>query len=260
MRRNAPSKANTCPSSLVSTCICCYIPISQISKGPSGNHATHSEDYLQKKDPPRPAVDVHGGPCLPRLTHKSTGRSLHLPVTCDITPSSIMTPSLAPIEPLSLSFPVPRHPHLNLQVHLTLLEHCSMVHLTTSTIGEGASTHAPLGSFVYAMPDVRTCPNILSIALPSSHSTPSRSSNNNSTDDVILATRHPRLNLHRAHNRRLQHRLRHAGIEDPGAATEPARVCGVQYEFRRADGGGGDGGRCGGGEGGRCGGGAVAGR
>lgn len=63
-----------------------------------------------------------------------------------------MEPSYKPIE---LSFPVPRHIHLNLQVHITFLENCSMIHLTTSTIGEGASTHAPLGSFVYAMPDVR---------------------------------------------------------------------------------------------------------
>lgn len=62
-----------------------------------------------------------------------------------------MEPTYKPVE---LSFPVPRHLHMNLQAHLTFLENCSMVHLTTSTIGEGASTHAPLGSFVYAMPDV----------------------------------------------------------------------------------------------------------
>jgi hypothetical protein len=56
-------------------------------------------------------------------------------------------------KPIDLSFPVPRHPHLNLQAHLTFLDACAMVHLTTSTLGEVAS-RAPLGSFVYAMPDV----------------------------------------------------------------------------------------------------------
>lgn len=72
---------------------------------------------------------------------------------------TMLTPSFSPV---NISFAVPRHPHLNLQVHLTFLENCSMIHLTTSTIGEGASTHAPLGSFVYAMPDVSGWASILS--------------------------------------------------------------------------------------------------
>jgi hypothetical protein len=65
--------------------------------------------------------------------------------------SETTTPSF---KPLQISFPVPRHLHLNLQAHLTFLDSCSMVHLTTSLLGEGGSTHAPLGSFVYAIPDV----------------------------------------------------------------------------------------------------------
>ena len=63
-----------------------------------------------------------------------------------------MEPSFIPKE---LSFPVPRHPHLNLHLHLSLLGNCSMVHLTTSTVGEAHNSTPPLGSFVYAMPDVR---------------------------------------------------------------------------------------------------------
>lgn len=79
-----------------------------------------------------------------------------------------MEPSYKPVE---LSFPVPRHLHMNLQVHLTFLGNCSMIHLTTSTIGEGATTHAPLGSFVYAMPDVRVLYSPVLEALAFSHAT-----------------------------------------------------------------------------------------
>ncbi|ETN46739.1 uncharacterized protein HMPREF1541_00928 [Cyphellophora europaea CBS 101466] len=67
--------------------------------------------------------------------------------------------------PVELSFPVPRHLHLTLQAHLTFLGNCSMIHLTTSTIGEGSSTHPPLGSFVYAMPDRLDAQNAISTAL-----------------------------------------------------------------------------------------------
>lgn len=63
-----------------------------------------------------------------------------------------MEPSFAPKQ---LSLTVPRHPHLNLHLHLTFLVNCSMVHLTTSTVGESHNSSPPLGSFVYAMPDVR---------------------------------------------------------------------------------------------------------
>jgi hypothetical protein len=64
-------------------------------------------------------------------------------------------PSSAPsFSPLELSFPLPKTPHTILHVHLTFLTTSTTVFLTTTTIGESGTTNAPLGSFVYAMPDV----------------------------------------------------------------------------------------------------------
>lgn len=53
-----------------------------------------------------------------------------------------------------LSFPLPKNPHTILQAHLTFFETSMMLFLTTSTIGESSSALAPMGSFVYAMPNV----------------------------------------------------------------------------------------------------------
>lgn len=58
------------------------------------------------------------------------------------------------VKPLELSFPLPKNPHTILQAHLTFFETSTMLFLTTSTIGESSSTLAPMGSFVYAMPNV----------------------------------------------------------------------------------------------------------
>lgn len=60
----------------------------------------------------------------------------------------------ATIKPQELSFPLPRNPHTILQAHLTFFETSMMLFLTTSTIGESSSALAPMGSFVYAMPNV----------------------------------------------------------------------------------------------------------
>lgn len=56
--------------------------------------------------------------------------------------------------PQELSFPLPKNPHTILQAHLTFFETSMMLFLTTSTIGESSSALAPMGSFVYAMPNV----------------------------------------------------------------------------------------------------------
>lgn len=63
-----------------------------------------------------------------------------------------MNQSFTPVE---LSFPLPKHPHLNLHAHLSFLGNCAMVHLTTTDVAESQNSSPPLGSFVYAMPDVR---------------------------------------------------------------------------------------------------------
>ena len=67
-----------------------------------------------------------------------------------MTPS-VMEPSLKPME---LSFPLPKAPHTMLHAHLTFLTTSTILFLTTATVGEATSSLAPMGSFVYAMPDV----------------------------------------------------------------------------------------------------------
>lgn len=61
------------------------------------------------------------------------------------------SPSTTPIE---ISFPLPKTPHTTAHVHLTFLATSTMVFLATTTPGDSAGTMKPLGSFVYAMPDV----------------------------------------------------------------------------------------------------------
>lgn len=58
------------------------------------------------------------------------------------------------VSPVEISFPLPMAPHAILHGHLTFLDGCAVVHLTTSELDESGSSVAPLGSFVYAMPDV----------------------------------------------------------------------------------------------------------
>lgn len=63
-----------------------------------------------------------------------------------------MDPSFTPID---ISFPLPKHAHLNFHAHLSFTGHCAMIHLTTTEVGEGDGVLPAMGSFVYAMPDVR---------------------------------------------------------------------------------------------------------
>lgn len=58
------------------------------------------------------------------------------------------------LHPKELSFPLPRALHTTAHVHLTVLETCVMVFVTTSMPGETLGPTRPMGSFVYAMPDV----------------------------------------------------------------------------------------------------------
>ena len=61
----------------------------------------------------------------------------------------------AVIEPIEISFPLPKAPHAVLHGHLTFDTDYTMIHLTTSELGDSSGSLAPLGSFVYAMPPVR---------------------------------------------------------------------------------------------------------
>jgi hypothetical protein len=61
-----------------------------------------------------------------------------------------LKPSVRPIE---LSFPLPKAPETKIHVHLTINSTSILLFLTT-VYGGGFPTEAPLGSFVYALPDV----------------------------------------------------------------------------------------------------------
>lgn len=57
-------------------------------------------------------------------------------------------------QPIEISFSLPKAPHAILHCQLTFLEACSMIHLTTTELGQSGSSITPLGSLVYAIPDV----------------------------------------------------------------------------------------------------------
>lgn len=71
--------------------------------------------------------------------------------TASVPHSQQVSPDLKPQE---LSFPLPKALHTTGHVHLTFLGHCATVFLATSTPGDSGGSVKPLGSFVYAMPDV----------------------------------------------------------------------------------------------------------
>ena len=57
-------------------------------------------------------------------------------------------------KPQEFSFPLPKALHTTAHIHLTFLDTCTTVFLATSTPGDSAGSVKPMGSFVYAMPDV----------------------------------------------------------------------------------------------------------
>ncbi|KAL1963667.1 hypothetical protein VTN77DRAFT_7988 [Rasamsonia byssochlamydoides] len=80
------------------------------------------------------------------------------------------TPSLQPLE---ISFPLPKTPYTTLHIHLTFLATSTMVFLSTTTTGDSGGggaggTLKPMGSFVYAMPDRTNPRSTISTALYSS--------------------------------------------------------------------------------------------
>jgi pentose-5-phosphate-3-epimerase len=61
--------------------------------------------------------------------------------------------TLPSVKAQEVSFTLPKALHTTAHVHLNFLDHCAMVFLATSSPGDGGSIK-PMGSFVYAMPDV----------------------------------------------------------------------------------------------------------
>jgi hypothetical protein len=57
------------------------------------------------------------------------------------------------VKPIELSFPLPKAPETKIHVHLTV-NTTSIVLFLTTVYGGDIPTGAPLGSFVYALPDV----------------------------------------------------------------------------------------------------------
>lgn len=72
------------------------------------------------------------------------------------TENTIPQPELtAPaVKPTEVSFTLPKAFHTTAHVHLNFLGHCAMVFLATSSPAESGGSIKPMGSFVYAMPDV----------------------------------------------------------------------------------------------------------
>lgn len=68
-----------------------------------------------------------------------------------ISQTELVSPDL---KPQQISFPLPKALHTTAHIHLTTLGRCATVFITTSTPGDSAGSYKPLGSFVYAMPDV----------------------------------------------------------------------------------------------------------
>lgn len=73
-------------------------------------------------------------------------------------PPAVPLPELATpsVKPQEISFTLPKALHTTAHVHLNFLGHCAMVFLATSSPGDSGGSIKPMGSFVYAMPDVST--------------------------------------------------------------------------------------------------------
>ncbi|KAF2660009.1 hypothetical protein K491DRAFT_621733 [Lophiostoma macrostomum CBS 122681] len=74
------------------------------------------------------------------------------------------TASIASTKPIEIAFPLPRAPQTNIHLQLTNNATSVLIFLTT-TSGESSTTSAPLGSFVYAMPNRTSPSNTLSTPL-----------------------------------------------------------------------------------------------
>jgi hypothetical protein len=73
-----------------------------------------------------------------------------MPVLESLGVAAALEPSAKPIE---LSFPLPKAPETKIHLHLTI-NTTSIVLFVTTVYGGDLPTGAPLGSFVYALPDV----------------------------------------------------------------------------------------------------------
>jgi hypothetical protein len=83
--------------------------------------------------------------------------SVHFPAKIEMTQQSL--PNGTDIsKPIQLSFPLPRSQETRIHIHLTSRAKSLLLFLAT-TAGEGSNT-APVGSFVYALPNVKRSPSM----------------------------------------------------------------------------------------------------
>lgn len=87
-----------------------------------------------------------------------TGKGPPTMATVAPPPFAQAEPADPSFKPQEISFPLPKALHTTAHVHLSFLENCAMIFLATSTPGDSGGTVKPLGSFVYALPDVSVSP------------------------------------------------------------------------------------------------------
>lgn len=99
-------------------------------------------------------------------------------------PPPLSEPAIPSLKPIELSFPLPKTPHTSVHIHLTPMNTSTMVFLSTTTPGDSGSTMKPMGSFVYAMPDVS--PGYLKLIIIPSYTNIYKRTNPKSTISTIL--------------------------------------------------------------------------
>ncbi|PWY90110.1 hypothetical protein BO70DRAFT_350068 [Aspergillus heteromorphus CBS 117.55] len=91
------------------------------------------------------------------------------------SPAIATAPSTASPTPQEISFPLPQALHTTAHIHLTRLATCATVFLASSSTpgdaaGSGSGSLKPMGSLVYAMPDLKNPSQPLSTILYSAPS------------------------------------------------------------------------------------------
>jgi len=116
---------------------------------------TEPAGFYLKQAPPYSAVTGRPGKRVLLCTHVQFPTPHHSNV--NDMPAIEASGAAAALEPsvelVELSFPLPKAPETKIHVHLTINATSIVLFLTTVYEGD-IPTGAPLGSFVYALPDV----------------------------------------------------------------------------------------------------------
>lgn len=162
--------------------------------------------------------------------------------TASVPRTQQVSPDLKPQE---LSFPLPKALHTTGHVHLTFLGHCATVFLATSTPGDSGGSVKPLGSFVYAMPDVSLMIMIFAFPIYQTefpHPQYKVKSITNTTNylnhfipshqrfNPILTSPAQKLKIHNLHNNlhfALKHRVHNSRGQNSRPTNRYARLCGL---------------------------------